>query len=193
MGETQEDDIVGFSSIRHIAVYLASDMMTPVAACSMTKARILIKEYAAKLQTINGRSGISIDSADVLKAHLGPHLQLLSLNEAGTSAAATVDRPPAPPASCHRPMNDREVMEHMVRAGYLTAHVQGGLDDRTLVEIREIRQRLSDAIPGMTFPRPTGGPIASKLNQILQIFSQAQADKKLDDMEVIRKVQALTW
>ena len=165
-------------------------MTTPIAACSMTKARILIEKHAAKLQTINGRSGISIDSADILKAHIGPLLQLISPSEASNSTAATADHLPAP---CHRPMNDREVTEHMVKAANLTAHVQGGFDDRTIAEIREIRERLSDAIPGMTFPRPTSGPIASRLNQILQIFSQAQADKKLDDMEVIRKVQALTW
>jgi hypothetical protein len=90
-------------------------------------------------------------------------------------------------------MNDREVMELLVEAAKLTRNVQCGLDERTIAEIREIRQRLSDAVPGMTFPRPTTGPVASKLNQLLQIFSQAQSDKKLDDVTTIRKIQALTW
>ena len=90
-------------------------------------------------------------------------------------------------------MNDREVMELLVDAANLTRDVQGGLDERTIAELREIRQRLSDAVPGMTFPRPTVGPLASKLNQMLLIFSQAQTDKKLDDVEVIRKIQVFTW
>jgi hypothetical protein len=90
-------------------------------------------------------------------------------------------------------MNDREVMELLVEAANLTRHVQGGLDERTIAELREIRQRLSDAVPGMTFARPTIGPVAIKLNQMLLIFSQAQTDRKLDDVEVIRKIQAFTW
>ena len=90
-------------------------------------------------------------------------------------------------------MNDRQVMELLVDAANLTRDVQGALDERTIAELREIRQRLSDAIPGMTFPRPTLGPIASKLNQMLLIFSQAQTDKKLDDVAIIRKIQAFTW
>ena len=90
-------------------------------------------------------------------------------------------------------MNDREVMEALVDAANLTRDVVGGLDERTIAEIREIRQRLTDAIPGMTFPRPNIGPVASKLNQMLLIFSQAQSDKKLDDVAIIRKIQAFTW
>jgi hypothetical protein len=179
---------VGFSSIRHITVYLESDMTTPVAACSMSKARILISDYSARLGTINGRSGLSIASADILAAHVGPLLQLLPLGEAGGSKTAEVA-----PTLSHRPMNDREVMELLVKAANLTAHVEGSLDERTIAEIREIRQRLSDAIPGMTFPRPTSGPVAAKLNQMLLIFSQAQSDKKLDDVETIRKLQVFTW
>jgi len=155
----------------------------------MTKARILISEYSAKLGAINGRSGLSISSADILKAHIGPFLQILSLGEAGNSKPAAADAP----VSSHRPMNDREVMELLVDAANLTGHVQGSLDERTIAELREIRQRLSDGIPGMTFPRPTSGPIASKLNRMLQIFTQAQSDKKLDNVEIIRKIQALTW
>jgi hypothetical protein len=180
---------VGFSSIRHIPVYLEADMTTPIAACSMSKARILINEYSARLGAINGRSGLSISSADILKAHVGPLLQLISPGGAVNSKAAADEAP----ILSHRPMNDREVMELLGQAANLTAHVQGSLDERTIAEIREIRQRLSDAIPGMTFPRPAGGPVASKLNQMLQIFSQAQSDKKLDNVEIIRKIQALTW
>lgn len=181
---------MGFSSIRHIPVYVVTDITKPVAACSMAKARILIEKHAAKLQSVNGRSGVIVNSADILMAHLGPLLQFLSPQEATQSEAATADLPPAP---CHRPMNDREVAELLIRAASLTAPAQGGLDDKAVVEIREIRQRLSDAIPGMTFPRPTTGPLASKLNQLLLIFSQAQSDRKLDDIDVIRQVQALTW
>jgi hypothetical protein len=180
---------VGFSSIRHIPVYLEADMTTPIAACSMTKARILINEHSARLGAINGRSGLSIGSVDILTAHIGPFLQLISPAEAGKPKATAADAP----VPSHRPMNDRQVMELLVDAANLTRDVQGGLDERTIAELREIRQRLSDAIPGMTFPRPTIGPIASKLNQMLLIFSQAQTDKKLDDVAVIRKMQAFTW
>ena len=158
---------MGFSSIRHIPVYLESDMTTPIAACSRTKARILINEYSARLGAINGRSGLSISSADILKTHIGPFLQLISPSEAGNSKATVADAP----VPCHRPMNDREVMEALVDAANLTRDVVGGLDERTIAEIREIRQRLTDAIPGMTFPRPNIGPVASKLNQMLLIFS----------------------
>src|SRR4051794_9605032 len=164
-------------------------MTTPIAACSMTKARILINEYSAKLGAINGRSGLSIGSADILKTHIGPFLQLISSGEAGNSKAAVADAP----VPCHRPMNDREVMELLVDAANLTRDVVGGLNERTIAEIREIRQRLTDAVPGMTFPRPNIGPVASKLNQMLLIFSQAQSDKKLDDVAIIRKIQAFTW
>jgi hypothetical protein len=156
----------------------------------MVKVRLLIDRHGAVLRLINGRSGLTIQSAEILRAHLGPHLQLLSPDEVRDPETGAADFPPVP---CHHPMNDREVMEHLVKAANLTAHVQGGLDDRTIAEIREIKQRLSDAIPGMTFPRPTTGPVGGKLNLMLQIFSQAQADRKLDDVEVIRKVQALTW
>lgn len=90
-------------------------------------------------------------------------------------------------------MNDREVMELLVEAANLTRDAVGGLSERTIAELREIRQRLSDAVPGMTFPRPTTGSVASKLNQLLQVFSQAQSDRKLDDVATIRKIQALTW
>jgi hypothetical protein len=162
---------VGFSSIRHIPVYLQTDMTAPIAACSMSKARILINDYSAKLGAINGRSGLSIASADILKDHVGPLLQLIAPGGAASSKAVAEEAP----VLSHRPMNDR------------------GLDERTIAEIREIRQRLSDAVPGMTFPRPTVGPVAGKLNQLLQIFSQAQSDKKLDDVTTIRKIQALTW
>ena len=155
----------------------------------MTKARILISEYSARLRTINGRSGLSISSADILKAHIGSFLQLLSPAEAANSKTFAADAP----VPSHRPMNDREVMELLVDAANLTRDVQGGLDERTIAELREIRQRLSDAVPGMTFPRPTVGPLASKLNQMLLIFSQAQSDKKLDDVAIIRKIQAFTW
>ena len=155
----------------------------------MTKARILINEYSARLGAINGRSGLSISSADILKAHIGPFLQLHLPSEAGNSKTFAADAP----VPCHRPMNDREVMELLVDAANLTRDVEGGLDERTIAELREIRQRLSDAIPGMTFPRPTVGPVASKLNQMLLIFSQAQSDKKLDDVEIIRKIQVFTW
>ncbi len=181
---------MGFSSIRHIPVYVVTDITKPVAACSMAKARILIEKHAAKLQSINGRSGVIVSSADILMAHLSPLLQFLSPQEATESEAVSADLPSAP---CHRPMNDREVAEHLVRAASLTASAQGGLDDKAVVEIRDIRQRLADAIPGMTFPRPTTGPLASRLNQLFLIFSQAQADRKLDDIGVIRQVQALTW
>jgi hypothetical protein len=98
-----------------------------------------------------------------------------------------------PPTPSHKAMNDREVMEHLARAANLTAHVQGGLDEKTIAEIREIKQRLTDAIPGMTNPRPITGPVSTKLNQMLQIFTQAQAEKKLVDVGVIRQIQALTW
>jgi len=155
----------------------------------MTKARVLINEYCARLGTINGRSGLSIGSADILKTHIGSFLQLLSPGEAGNSKANVADAP----VPSHRPMNDREVMELLVDAANLTRDVQGGLDERTIAEIREIKQRLSDAVPGMTFPRPTVGPVASKLNQMLLIFSQAQSDRKLDDVVIIRKIQAFTW
>jgi hypothetical protein len=188
-GATLEGAVVGFSSIRHIPVYLEADMTTPIAACSMSKARILINEYSARLGAINGRSGLSIGSAEILNAHVGPLLQLISPAAGGNSKAAANEEP----VLSHRPMNDREVMELLVDAANLTAHVQGALDERTIAELREIRQRLSDAIPGMTFPRPLSGPVASKLNQMLQIFSQAQSDKKLDNVDVIRKIQALTW
>jgi hypothetical protein len=180
---------VGFSSIRHIPVYLQTDMTAPIAACSMSKARILINDYSAKLGAINGRSGLSIASADILKDHVGPLLQLIAPGGAASSKAEAEEAP----VLSHRPMNDREVMEVLVEAAKLTRNVQCGLDERTIAEIREIRQRLSDAVPGMTFPRPTVGPVASKLNQLLQIFSQAQSDKKLDDVTTIRKIQALTW
>jgi hypothetical protein len=181
---------VSFSSIRHIPVYLASDLTTPIAAGAMVKVRLLIEKHGAKMQSINGRSGVIIDTADILKGYLGSHLQFLTPNEAGNPGAAPADHPPAP---SHQAMNDREVMEHLARAANLTADVQGGLDERTIAEIREIKQRLSDAIPGMTYPRPITGPVASKLNQMLQIFTQAQAGKKLTDVGVIRQVQALTW
>jgi hypothetical protein len=188
-GATKEGAVVGFSSIRHIPVYLESDMTTPIAACSMTKARILINEHSARLGAINGRSGLPIGSADILNAHIGPFLQLISPSGVGSSKAPIADAP----VPSHRPMNDRQVMELLVEAANLTRHVQGALDERTIAELREIRQRLSDAVPGMTFPRPTIGPVASKLNQMLLIFSQAQTDKKLDDVEIIRKIQAFTW
>lgn len=180
---------MGFSSIRHIPVYLEADMAAPIAACSMSKARILINDYAAKLGAINGRSGLSIVSADILKDHVGPLLQLISPAAAGASKSADGDAP----VLSHRPMNDREVMELLVEAANLTRDAVGGLSERTIAELREIRQRLSDAVPGMTFPRPTTGPVASKLNQLLQVFSQAQSDRKLDDVATIRKIQALTW
>jgi hypothetical protein len=89
---------------------------------------------------------VIIDTADILKGYLGSHLQFLTPNEAGNPGAAPADHPPAP---SHQAMNDREVMEHLARAANLTADVQGGLDERTIAEIREIKQRLSDAIPGM--------------------------------------------
>jgi hypothetical protein len=181
---------VGFSSIRHIPIYVVSDMTKPVAACSMNKARMLIGLHGAILQTVNGRSGLTISSADILPAYVDPFLQLLTPLEASNSEVDVVDHPPAP---CHRPMNDREVMEHLVRAACLTAHVQGGLDDQAIAELREIRHKLSDAIAGMTYPRPISGAVAVKMNRMLQIFTQAQADRKLDDVDVIRQIQALTW
>jgi hypothetical protein len=155
----------------------------------MTKARVLINEYSARFETINGRSGLSIGSADILKTHIGPFLQLLSPSEAGNSKATAAEVP----VPSHCPMNDREVMELLVDAANLTRDIVGGLDERTIAEIRVIRQRLTDAVPGMTFPRPTIGPVASKLNQMLLIFSQAQSDKVLDDVVTIRKIQAFTW
>ncbi|EWY36794.1 hypothetical protein N825_25505 [Skermanella stibiiresistens SB22] len=154
----------------------------------MNKARTLIHEYSARLEPINGRTGLRVASASLLTSHVGPMLQLLPLTGPGGSADVAEK-----PVLSHRPMNDREVMVLLVKAAAMTAGVQGGLDERVLAELREIRQRLSDAIPGMTFPRPTSGPIAATLNEMLLIFSQAQAGKKLDDIETIRKIQALTW
>ena len=177
---------MAFSSIRHIPVYLSSDMTKPVAACSMTKARTLIEKHGAKLQTINGRSGISIDSEDVLKSHVSQQLQFLYSKETGVETVVI-------PVSSHRPINDREVMDLMVKAATLVRRCKSNLDDSSIAEIRDIRQILSDAIPGMTYPRPTSGPISIKLNQMLMLFTQAQSEKKLDDMEVINKIQALTW